>query len=219
MPRAHSKHQFTDHATGELFAGTSTASACRSIDLPDASIDFYPHFFSPRESDRYLSDLLANTHWKQEQIKWYGKMIDLPRLTAWYGDAGKSYTYSGIRVVSEPWTPTLLEIKTALELVSGINFNSVLLNLYRTGKDSVAWHSDDEKELGENPIIGSLSFGEGRTFQFRHKKKPTLQAKLDLTHGSYLLMKGATQHHWQHQIGKVTRPCGPRINLTFRRIV
>ncbi len=188
------------------------------LEIADASIEFYPEFFSRSQSDAYFKYLLATANWKQEQIKWYGKQVDLPRLTAWYGNKGKSYTYSGIHVQAEPWLPELLEIKQQIEAVSDVEFNSVLLNLYRNERDSVAWHSDDEPELGSNPTIGSVSFGEARTFQFRHKKYDSLRAKLTLSHGSYLLMKGPTQHCWQHQIPKASRLCGPRINLTFRSI-
>ena len=148
----------------------------------------------------------------------YGKEIDLPRLTAWYGDEGKNYSYSGIKVVPMKWTPTLLEIKSKIELVSGVIFNSVLLNYYRTGKDSVSWHSDDEPELGKNPPIGSVSFGAKRPFQLKHIENKNLKGTVELTNGSFLLMKGPTQHFWQHQIPKTTKQIGERINLTFRII-
>jgi len=186
--------------------------------MPDADVIFYRSFFSRSQSDAFYEALLNATKWKQEKTKLYGKPIDLPRLTAWYGDPGKSYSYSGITADPEPWTPTLLAIKQEIETVSGACFNSVLLNLYRGGRDSVAWHSDDESELGTNPAIGSVSFGATRTFQLRHKKDKELRVKIDLTHGSYLLMRGPTQHHWQHQVPKSAAACGPRINLTFRII-
>src|SRR5205085_1550841 len=141
----------------------------------------------------------------------------LPRLTAWYGDAGKSYTYSHIAMKSEPWTPILLYIKNRIEEVVEVSFNSVLLNLYRSGKDSVSWHQDNERELGENPVIGSVSFGGIRRFQFRHRlKKDIGKVDLNLTPGSLLIMKGTTQQCWQHQIPKTSKPVLPRINLTFR---
>ncbi|MGZ4044594.1 MAG: alpha-ketoglutarate-dependent dioxygenase AlkB family protein, partial [Bacteroidia bacterium] len=149
----------------------------------------------------------------------YGKMIDLPRLTAWYGENDKPYKYSGIPMNPHPWTSDLLRIKEKIEKEAGTEFSSVLLNLYRKGQDSVNWHSDDEKELGTNPVIGSVSFGETRVFQLKHKYDTKLK-KIDipLTHGSFLLMKGTTQHYWQHQIPKTTREIKPRINLTFRVI-
>lgn len=205
----------------DLFVGeTEGTDSPRLIELqlPDAKVIFYPKFFSCEESDALFTELQNNINWKQEQIKFYGKMIDLPRLTAWYGDKGKSYTYSGITVEPEEWIQTLLKIKSEIEPVSGVRFNSVLLNLYRGGRDSVSWHSDDEPELGQNPVIGSVSFGETRSFQFKHKHKSELREEIDLTHGSFLLMQGPTQHFWQHQVPKTTKSIGPRINLTFRVI-
>ena len=189
------------------------------IELPDADIVFYPALLTQEQSDMFFKELLHHSHWRQEQIKFYGKMIDLPRLTAWYGNEGLTYQYSGITVNPEPWTPTLLRIKKEIEAVSdGVSFNSVLLNLYRTNRDSVAWHSDDEPELGRNPAIGSVSLGEERRFQFKHKVNKLLRHEIHLAHGSYLLMKGATQACWLHQVPKETRDCGPRINLTFRSV-
>ena len=188
------------------------------LEMSDAEVDFYPSLFNLVESDALFTELQNNIDWKQEQIKFYGKMIDLPRLTAWYGDDGKSYKYSGITVEPNEWIETLLRIKTKIEAVSNVRFNSVLLNLYRGERDSVSWHSDDEPELGRNPVIGSVSFGAVRNFQFKHRLNPELRQKLDLTHGSFLLMKGPTQHFWQHQIPKTTKSLGVRINLTFRVI-
>ncbi len=186
--------------------------------MPDADIIFYRAFFTTSQSDILFNDLYQNTHWKQEQIKFYGKNISLPRLTAWVGDEGAVYKYSGITAGPEPWTSTLWEIKRAIEAVSGTVFNSVLLNLYRQKKDSVDWHSDDEPELGQDPVIGSVSLGGTRRFQFKHKQNKDLRYEMGLTHGSYLLMKGPTQHHWFHRIPKEAKFCRPRINLTFRVI-
>jgi alkylated DNA repair dioxygenase AlkB len=192
--------------------------ACERLDMPDAEVILYRAFFPREQSNAFYDDLRCKANWKQEQIKFYGKLIDLPRLTAWYGDEGKSYTYSGITVAPDPWIPSLLVIKRAIEAVSGVVFNSVLLNFYRGERDSVAWHADDEPELGNNPVIGSVSFGGIRSFQFKHKRDKALRKKIELAHGSYLLMKGATQHHWLHQVPKETKPRTPRINLTFRVI-
>ncbi len=189
------------------------------LEMPDSEIVFYPSFFSKERSDAYYDDLYANIAWKQEQIKLYGKQLDLPRLTAWYGDRGASYKYSGIRVKPQSWIAPLLEIKKAIESLSGNVFNSVLLNLYRQERDGVSWHSDNEPELGQNPIIGSVSFGGTRRFQFKHKKNKAWRYEIKLPHGSYLLMKGATQNYWLHQVPKETKPYRPRINLTFRTIV
>ena len=186
------------------------------LDLADADVAFYPAFFSRDDADRLLDALRETTAWRQESITLYGKPVAIPRLTAWYADAGAGYTYSGITNVPLPWTPVLLEVKRAVERPAGVIFNSVLLNRYRTGQDSVAWHSDDEKEFGRNPVIASASFGDTRTFQLRHKKRKALKASVELTHGSLLIMRGATQHNWLHQIPKTTRDVGERINLTFR---
>lgn len=189
-----------------------------SLPMPDGDVLLYRTLFDEKESNQLLNELYNNTNWKQESIKLYGKLVPIPRQTAWYGDSGKSYTYSKIAMTPEPWTTTLLVIKSKIEVLSGVQFNSVLLNLYRNGSDSVAWHSDDESELGENPVIGSVSFGGTRRFVFRHKSKKELKKEVDLTHGSFLLMKGATQHFWQHQIPKTIKKIEPRINLTFRII-
>ncbi len=195
-----------------------STSTPQALDLPDGDVVFYPSFFPQAEADRLLQELLTTTAWRQESIKLYGKPIDVPRLTAWYGEEGTGYTYSGI--VNEPqlWTPVLLEVKRAVEVPAGVTFNSVLLNRYRSGKDSVAWHSDDEKEFGENPVIASVSFGGARTFQFKHKKRKDLKASVELTHASLLIMRGATQHNWVHQIPKTAKDVPERVNLTFRAV-
>ncbi len=188
------------------------------IDIPNGEITFYEHFFSVAESKPIFSELMSQTAWRQDSITIFGKTMPLPRLTAWYGDPGKSYTYSGIPMEPEPWTPTLMMIKRSIERVCEVSFNSVLLNLYRDGNDGVAWHSDDEPELGENPVIASVSFGATRKFSFKHKTNPDLRVSLDLTPGSLLIMSGSTQHYWYHQIPKTTRKVESRINLTFRII-
>lgn len=184
--------------------------------MRDADVCLYPALFSPREADDLFDALRNDICWKQEQIKRYGRVYNIPRLTAWYGDPDKTYSYSGITVESSPWTPPLLQIKKKIENVSGVSFNSVLLNLYRSGSDGVSWHSDDERELGENPVIGSVSFGEPRPFQMRHKSIKNEKQILLLEHGSFLLMQGRTQHHWLHQIPKSKKVMDERINLTFR---
>ena len=200
----------------QLFSENS--NEFEEIPIRDGILRFYPFLFSPKESEVFFTQLKENVKWKQEEIRIHGKIIPIPRLTAWFGDAGKTYMYSGITVEPEPWTPTLLEIKRKIEEVSNVTFNSVLLNYYRNERDSVSWHSDDEPELNKNPIIGSVSFGDVRTFQLKHKTDKTLKINKDLPDGSYLEMAGSTQHHWLHQIPKRTRKIGPRINLTFRII-
>jgi alkylated DNA repair dioxygenase AlkB len=193
-----------------------TDTTPQALDLPDGDGVFYPAFFPQTDADRLLRELLDTTAWRQVSIKLYGKPIDIPRLTAWYGDEGTGYTYSGIVNHPLPWTPALLEVKRAVEAPSEVSFNSVLLNRYRTGRDSVAWHSDDEPEFGENPVIVSVSFGGTRTFQFKHKKRKDLKASVELTHGSLVIMRGATQHNWLHQIPKTAKEVAERVNLTFR---
>ena len=187
--------------------------------MPDGEVAIYRNFFNKVESDQIFQELLSKIKWRQDKMKLYGKEYELPRLTAWYGDDGKSYTFSGIPMSPDAWTPTLLSIKSRIEEVTQAKFNSVLLNLYRSGKDGVSWHSDDEPELGKNPMIASVSFGETRRFQLRHKLDKSLdKVEITLTHGSLLIMKGSTQHLWQHQIPKTAKSLQERINLTFRII-
>jgi alkylated DNA repair dioxygenase AlkB len=195
------------------------ACSLQALDLPEAEVFLCPAFFTRSEADRLLQELRDTTAWRQETIQLYGRNITVPRLTAWYGDEGTSYIYSGITNVPLPWTPALLEVKRAVEPVSGVVFNSVLLNRYRTGKDSVSWHADDEPEFGEQPVIASVSFGGTRIFQLRHTKRTELKASVELTHGSLLIMRGGTQANWLHQVPKTAKPVEERLNLTFRAIV
>jgi alkylated DNA repair dioxygenase AlkB len=182
-------------------------------------VQFFPQFFTKAESDIYFQHLLTQINWKQEPIKIFGKEVMQPRLTAWYGDTDKPYTYSGITMKPHAWTDVLTAIKTKIETVANTHFTSALLNLYRTGQDSMGWHRDNEKELGVNPTIGSVSFGATRIFQLRdYATKKSLQS-IELTHGSLLLMRGETQHYWEHRVPKTNRPVGSRINLTFRKIL
>lgn len=178
---------------------------------------FYPNFFSKAESDSFLKNLRSNIVWKQESMNMYGKKIDFPRLTAWYGNNDKPYSFSGITLQPLPWSSEILSIKSKIEPVAKTAFNSVLLNLYRDGNDSISWHTDAEKELGTNPAIASVNFGATRKFQLRHiKTKEKLE--IELTHGSLLIMQGELQHFWQHQVPKTSKVVGERINLTFRVI-
>ena len=176
----------------------------------------YAALFSRSEADELFQQLRREIAWRQEQITVYGRVHAVPRLTAWYGDPDKTYTYSGLTSQPQPWVPVLLDIKERIERVSGTTFNSVLLNLYRDGSDSVSWHADDEPELGLNPVIASVSFGESREFQMKHRKKRACRQTIVLESGSFLLMRGPTQHHWLHQIPKSPRPLRERINLTYR---
>lgn len=178
--------------------------------IPDADLTLYEHFFSREESDHFYSILMDETNWKQEPITIHGKTFPTPRLTAWYGKRRSGEE-------KNPVTPTLDIIKQRVESEAGVKFTTVLLNLYRTGQDSVSWHRDHESEYGNNPVIGSVSFGETRPFRIRHKfRKDVEQLEIPLNHGSFLLMAGPMQHFWEHQIPKTARDIKPRINLTFR---
>ena len=183
------------------------------------NIDYVKNFFNEEESIYFLNTLKKNIKWKQDYIRFYGKSHPVPRLTAWYGDNNKTYTYSGIPMTPNPWNTELLEIKNKVDQYAKIHFNSVLLNCYRTGNDSVSWHSDDEKELGDQPIIGSVSFGGTRKFRLRNKKNKELKHNIELVNGSLLIMSELTQQYWEHEIPKTKKMVGERINLTFRSIL
>ncbi|MGI9501930.1 MAG: alpha-ketoglutarate-dependent dioxygenase AlkB family protein [Geminicoccaceae bacterium] len=170
---------------------------------------------SSREADRAFSDLLESIDWQQAQAFLFGRTIPLPRLTAWHGDHG--YSYSGIRHEPAPFTPLLAKMKASIEAITRTSFNSVLINLYRGGQDSMGWHSDDEPTLGPEPEIASLSLGARRRFHFKHRRQGDRIA-IDLDHGSCLIMRGQCQANWQHQLPKTRKKVGPRINLTFRTI-
>ena len=187
--------------------------------MANPEFDIQEHFFSQKESLLFFETLSREIRWEQKSISIFGKLRPEPRLTAWYGDAHAVYAYSGVSMKPHAWIPTLLEIKSRVEKNCESYFNSVLLNFYRNHHDSMGLHSDDEKELGEEPVIASVSFGESRRFIFKHRiqrKQPLLTHWLNS--GSLLVMHGQTQKLWKHGVPKETRPCGPRINLTFRKI-
>jgi len=188
------------------------------LSLPGANLTIFRQFLSVQQAEALFQQLRAEVSWQQEQIQVYGRSINIPRMSAWYGDAHKVYTYSGLRSDPLSWTPGLLEIKKIAEEQCQYKFNSALANLYRDGSDSVAWHSDNEPELGNTPVIGSVSLGESRTFQMKHKTKKNLKYSIQLESGSLLLMKGDTQNNWLHQVPKTTKTLNERINLTFRFI-
>ena len=189
------------------------------FDVPDAEISYYPNFFDDQKSDELFQELIETIPWQQDDIKVFGKIHAQPRLTALFGNDGKSYTYSNIKMQPNVWNSVLLDLKQKVAAISKTEFTTVLLNLYRDGKDSNGWHADNEKELGTNPVIASLSFGAPRFFHLQHNQNKELKIKLLLEPGSLLLMKGTTQHFWKHQIPKTAKPVAPRINLTFRVIV
>ena len=206
--------------TYNLFSNSNVdCKSCLDIKIPDAEVFLYTSLLSYDEADRLFDNLKTSIIWEKHKIKLYGELHDVPRLTAWYGDLNKSYVYSGIKLKPRPWNSALLEIREKIEKISKSKFNSVLLNRYRSGSDSVSWHSDDEPELGKNPVIGSMSLGEEREFQMKHKYDRDLKQNILLQHGSFLLMKGKTQHSWLHQIPKKKSIKGERINLTFRLII
>lgn len=190
----------------------------QGLKLPVDLMDYRPGFFNRNESADLMEALKQTINWQQETIQMYGKLLTTPRLTAWYGDNHKTYAFSGKKFDPHPWTPELLSIKQRVDEAVGIAFNSVLLNDYRNGNDSVAWHADDEPELGLNPTIASVSFGQVRRFDVRHKLDHKLKYSVELQNGSLLIMKGDLQHHWEHQVPKSTRALKERINLTFRVI-
>jgi len=189
------------------------------IDIPDADVRYWPRVDFGAPPDLVMRRLIEATPWRSEVITLWGKQYQQPRLTAWFGDADAQYTYSGLALEPLPWTELLSNIRSRVEAVTEASFNSVLLNYYRDHRDSMGMHSDDEAELGRNPAIASVSLGEQRTLVLKHKFRKELKPfHLPLDSGSVLLMTGPTQHYWKHGINKVTRPCGPRVNLTFRRI-
>lgn len=178
---------------------------------------YFPNFLDREKANAFLEAFKTNIDWKQESMNMYGKQVNFPRLTAWYGDNDKPYSFSGITLNPHPWTSELLEIKKLIEPICGVSFNSVLLNLYRNGEDSISWHTDAEKELGQNPLIASVNFGAERRFQLRHNDtKETIE--IILKHGSLLVMKGELQHYWKHQVPKQKNIQRERVNLTFRVI-
>jgi len=181
-------------------------------------LSYSPEVFPVTESKALFGKLTENITWRQESIIIFGRKVLTPRLTAWYGDAGAVYKYSGVSFDPLPWTEELLYIKSKAEALAGTTFNSVLLNLYRDGSDSMGWHSDDEPELGRDPIIASVNLGEARRFDLRLKTDHHQKLQILLEDGSVLVMKGELQHYWQHQIAKSAKVKGRRINLTFRTI-
>lgn len=189
------------------------------VPMPDADVSILHGLEMPVPYDMMMRKLLDQTMWRQEAVRIYGKEHQQPRLVALYGSPENRYDYSGIKLHPLPWTDLLREVKRRIEDCTDATFNAVFLNLYRDHNDSMGFHSDDERELGQNPVIASLTFGATRTFVLKHKfRKELPPVKVPLEAGTVLLMKGATQHHWKHGINKQTAPCGPRINLTFRTL-
>ena len=189
-----------------------------SIELPPGGrLRFWPALIKPDKADHFMEVLTSDLAWSQRSIRMFGRQVPQPRLTAFYGQAGVEYRYSGLTWQALPWSGALAELAKQVAETAGFEFNSVLCNLYRDGQDSMGWHADDEPELGTNPVIASVSFGQSRRFDLKPKAdNGRSTVKLTLSHGSVLVMEGDTQHHWVHQIPKTRKALAPRINLTFR---
>ncbi|MGY8823972.1 MAG: alpha-ketoglutarate-dependent dioxygenase AlkB family protein [Candidatus Latescibacterota bacterium] len=185
----------------------------------DADILHSPSFLSPTEAEHALVQLRDETAWGQHVIQLFGRPVNAPRLSSWHGDADARYTYSGLQLEPQPWTPLLASLRQRISTELATPLNSALLNYYRDGRDSMGWHSDDETELGDESCIVSLSLGARRRFLLRHKSRKELDTlEFQLGHGDLLAMRGSTQHYWKHQVPKTQRPVGERINITFRHL-
>ena len=191
---------------------------CLRPELPDADVRYWPHALDAERADALLSSLRAGIEWHQEHVVIFGQRRLVPRLVAWHGDPDARYTYSGTAHEPSAWTDELRELREVAEALTGHRYNSVLLNLYRDGRDGMGWHADDEPELGRNPAIASFSLGATRRFRLRHRRSRQV-VELDLDHGSLLSMAGETQHHYVHAVPKTARTVGERINLTFRLVL
>ncbi|WP_374438052.1 alpha-ketoglutarate-dependent dioxygenase AlkB family protein [Pseudomonas panipatensis] len=188
------------------------------IQLANAELRLIAPWCDAATAADWFARLLAQTPWEQPSVRLHGRDYAVPRLVAWYGDAEASYRYSGLVHRPLPWTPLLAEIRRRVQESVGQPLNGVLLNYYRDGQDSMGWHSDDEPELGRNPLVVSLNLGGTRRLDLRRKGHGAIEHSLQLESGSLLVMAGATQHYWQHQVAKTRRPVAPRLNLTFRLV-
>lgn len=214
------------------------------IKIPNGELFYAEHFFDKKISDRSLDYFLENDsldwkttnwrafdkeqldnvtfkhiNWRHDKLKMYGKEVFLPRYSAWYGNKGKTYTYSGLTLQPNPWNKGLLFIKEQIDKIATVEFNSVLMNWYRDGNDYMSWHTDAEKELGKNPVIASVNFGATRRFLIKRSDDPSIKIEFPLQHGTLLIMKDELQHYWQHSVPKQRKVKETRVNLTFRTIV
>jgi len=201
----------------KLFADHMDRAIFEDINLTDGQLRLYPSFIASDESSSALTQIIESTPWRQDDIVIAGQRLPIPRLQCWMGEPEAVYAYSGIELAPVNWSSPVSELRNRLLACTELSFNSVLINYYRDGRDSVAWHADDEPELGPRPIIASISLGAERPFVLRHKRSGE-RHKLILPHGSLLLMLENTQQHWQHQLPKVSRLDQARINLTFRQL-
>lgn len=189
------------------------------LNLPDSDIIYYRNFLEIEAADAYFATLMKDLDWQQYSIKIFGKIIPQPRLTALYAKAEVPYTYSGLTLFPKKFTSELLELEKELKQYTPVHFTHCLANLYRDGKDSMGLHADDEKNLGKDPVIASVSLGASRKFKLKHRNNKDQKFEINLEHGSLLLMMGSTQHYWKHELPKTKPETGPRINLTFRKII
>lgn len=189
------------------------------LELPGADLLFYPDWLTCKAADALMTSLRENIAWECHRIRIFGREVDSPRLSCWMGDAGASYVYSQTRFEPYSWLPELQSLRERLQNEFECQFNSVLANLYRDGQDSMGWHSDDEPELGKQPVIASVSLGATRRFSFKAKTENAKAVHLELPHGSLLLMRGDTQKNYRHALAKTVKPVGERLNLTFRNII
>lgn len=187
--------------------------------IPDGEVSYLPCFVERVEADRILDALIYRPDWRRYKSRFFGREVELPRLTAWWGDPRASYRYSGITHVAEGWPEVVLQLRNRLEHELGLVFNSVLANRYRDGREYMGWHSDDERDLGDDPVIASLSFGAERRFLMRHRTRKDVETfEIALGHGSLLVMSGRTQRHWKHRLPPAAGCDSERVNLTFRHV-
>jgi alkylated DNA repair dioxygenase AlkB len=186
------------------------------LPLPGATLQLDRHWLAPAEADRLFDALRAGIDWEVHRIRLFGRLVDSPRLSSWIGDADAGYVYSGSRFEPRPWPEALVALREQVSAAAGQRFNSVLANLYRDGRDAMGWHSDNEAELGPQPVVASLSLGAPRRFALKHRRQPEQKLMLELPHGSLLIMRGDTQSNYRHALPRTAKPVGPRINLTFR---
>ena len=194
-------------------------SVLQRLQLPGAEVLLAPAWLARSEADALFGALRCGIPWQRHRLRLFGREVEAPRLSGWIGDPGAVYTYSRTRFEPLPWTPALAVLRERLTIALGVRFNGVLANLYRDGRDSMGWHADDEPELGPEPVIASLSLGQPRDFLLRRRAPPCRIERIELGHGSLLLMRGPTQRYWQHALPRRSQRIGPRINLTFRGIV
>ena len=200
-----------------LFDNEPDTPTRQTFALGDSEIQYVANAFTAREADRLLQSLLDAIPWRTATLTIAGQKRPLPRLQCWMADQGRSYSYSGLKLSPHPWNPDVLRIKARLEQLCEHSFNSVLLNYYRDGSDSVSWHADDETELGPNPIVASVSLGAERTLEFKPKFNLTTPKKqIVLGNGSILIMGKTIQNNWLHKLPKISETIDPRISLTFR---